>query len=129
MDESGYRRPPPFPTQWRHKNIFGVSFLRVDFVPAIEWAAQALLAGYTVFWEMRKRGVGFGWDLTDDIGDKVRWDLPDYLQLLRTRRVDVELYDLSTPDDVRARAADEAERREAYAAYRRTKMAASFRYP
>ena len=63
----GRREPPPFPTQWRDKNTFGVKFdVKVDRAAAEAWIVTALLDGYTVFHSSRRRG-GFGGRSMPDI--------------------------------------------------------------
>jgi hypothetical protein len=53
------RAPVLFATQWRYKNISGVTFRRKEFAAAVAWVERALLAGFTVFYSPRKVG-GFG---------------------------------------------------------------------
>jgi hypothetical protein len=42
------RKPTPFLTHWRLKNISGVTFAKTATAEAEEWIAVALLAGYDV---------------------------------------------------------------------------------
>jgi len=59
-------KPPPFPTHWRYKGSWGVSFPRRETATAEAWIVTALLAGYIVFAHWRKRSGGFGRGLEDD---------------------------------------------------------------
>ena len=58
------RKPVPFATHWRYKNLGGVTFARKEASEARAWVMQALLAGFTVFYSHRKRygGAGRGLD-------------------------------------------------------------------
>ena len=59
-------KPPPFPTAWREKNMFGTAFdLRDQQAAAEEWVATALLAGFTVFHSSRKGGTATGRQLVE----------------------------------------------------------------
>jgi hypothetical protein len=49
-----------FPTHWRFRNSTGVSFKRRERAEALDWVTTALLAGFTVFHQERKRGGGAG---------------------------------------------------------------------
>jgi hypothetical protein len=54
------RKPTPFPTHWRHKNISGVTFAKTATAEAEAWIVVALLAGYGVcsHWGGRHGGGG-----------------------------------------------------------------------
>ena len=55
------REPPPFVTQWQHKNRFGVTFnLKKERPKAEDWIATALIAGFTVGHSTRRCGWATG---------------------------------------------------------------------
>jgi len=59
-------KPPPFPTEWRSKNMFGAAFnLKERRAAAEEWVATALLAGFVVFHSSRKGGSATGRGLVE----------------------------------------------------------------
>jgi hypothetical protein len=81
------RKPPPFPTHWRFRNSSGASFKRRERAEAQAWVVMALLAGFTVFHQRRKRGWGVGRGLATGVHcEDIRW----LYQQLRARGIEFE---------------------------------------
>jgi hypothetical protein len=79
------RGSPPFQTHWRFRNSSGTSFKRRERAEALDWVMTALLAGFTVFHQERKRGQGSGRALADGVHCEDNWWL---YQELKARGVD-----------------------------------------
>jgi hypothetical protein len=81
------RKPVPFPTRWRYKNISGISFKPNEVAEAKAWVIEALLAGFTVFYSRTKRGTGVGHGIEHGVYSE---DGPWLCEQLRARGIEPE---------------------------------------
>ena len=67
------REPPPFPTTWQRKNLFGVNFdVKTERAEAEAWITTALIAGFIVF-HSSTRDCGSGRSILDWDRAKKDW--------------------------------------------------------